>query len=455
MSKSQHIDLKKTIFIILKKWWLLVLLVLIFAFGARFIRLNYVDNVYKAQTTLFIGKEAGTLGNIGLSFADIQTYNQLIVDYKEIANTRLVITATMNNLNINMDPMDFKKSMSVDIIENSRLFTVSFSSTDSVLAAAAANELAKQLTIAVSEIVNVENIRIVDTALVPTSPIPPSVNVITFFAGMIGLILGLFIVYLIEVFDDTFSNQDSVENELGFTVIGIIPKFRAKVKNGLKKVLVTISEPYSYLSESYRICRTNINYINVDNNYKVLMLTSSASSEGKTTTSCNLAITIAQADKKVLLVDGDLRKSSIHKLFNIHMRPGLTDVIYNNCSLSDAIQHIENVPCLDILTAGKTTPKPAEMLGSDSFKKFVAEVRNLYDMIIIDVPPVLTVSDAVIISQLADGILFVVAMKETNREIAEDSKKALEKVGANIMGAILTKIKPHNRNYYYNSDNQK
>ncbi len=449
MYQNQHIELKKTISMVLKKWWLLALLLLVFSLGARFICTNYIDKVYQGQTTMFIGKEKGALSDIGISFTDIQTYNQLIIDYKEIANSRLVIMATMKNLNINMDLVEFRKHLSIDIVENSRLFTVSYSSTDPVLAAKIANELAKQLTIAVSEIVTVENIRIIDKALVPIEPVSPQVNLITFLSGVIGIILGLFIIYLREIFDDSFSSQESIETELQLTVMAMIPKFKKAAKNELP--LVMLNDPHSNLSESYRICRTNINYMNIDKNYQVLMVTSSAQSEGKTTTSCNLAITIAQANKKVLLIDGDLRKSRVHKLFNVPAKPGLTGAIYDKLPLSKVVQHIPDVPGLDILAAGNSAPNPAELISSDSFKKYIEEARNLYDSIIIDTPPVLSASDTAIISQLVDRVLLIVAMKETNRTIVKEAAKALERVHANIMGVILTKTATNKDNYYYGS----
>lgn len=451
MYKNQHIELKETISVVLKKWWILLLLLLVFSLGARIICTYFIDKVYQAQTTMFIGKEKGALNNIGISIADIQTYNQLIIDYKEIANSRLVIMATMNKLNINMDPIDFRKQMSIDIVEKSRLFTVTFSSNDPVLAAKIANELAKQLTIAVSEIVTVENIRVIDTAMVPKEPVFPQVNLITFLSGAIGIILGLFIIYLLDTFDDTFQTQESIENELQLTVMAIVPKFKKAVNNDS---LVMLSDPHSNVSESYRICRTNINYINIDKNHQVLMLTSSAPSEGKTTTSCNLAISMAQANKRVLLIDGDLRKSNVFRLFNIPSRPGLTDAIYGKLSLSNVVQHIDNVSGLDVLVAGKTSPNPSELIGSDSFKKFIEEARSIYDVIIIDTPPVLSASDTAIISQLVDRVILIVAMKETNRTLVIEAKKALEKIRANIIGLILTKTVSKNNAYYYGSNNQ-
>ena len=213
-----------------------------------------------------------------------------------------------------------------------------------------------------------------------------------------------------------------------------------------------INDPHSNLSESYRICRTNINYMNIDKHHQVLLLTTSVESEGKTTTSCNLAVAMAQANKKVLLIDADLRKSRVDKLFNISKKPGLTDAVYEKLSLSDVVQHIDNIPGLDILVSGTTTPNPAELIGSDSFKQIMNEARSLYDTIIIDTPPVLSASDTAIISQLVDGVLLIVAMKETNRLVVKEAKKALEKVHANIMGVILTKMH-FNKKYYYYSEN--
>lgn len=443
---DQRVDFKETISKVLKKGWIILLLIVVFALGARFVSQNYIPKIYQAKATVFIGKEQGAATNITLS--DIEASNKLIVDYKEIANSRMVIDQVMKSLNLNMKLEDFRKAMTLDVIDNSRLFSVSFSDRDPALAANVANAMARQLTDSASEIVNVENIRIIDLALVPTEPASPKVNIITILAAVLGLIAGLLFVYLHEVFNDSFSSQESVENELQLDVVAIIPKYK-EAKNSYNKGLVTLTDPNSYLAESFKMLRTNINYMNKDDNNKVIMLTSSVGSEGKTTTSCNLAITIAQDHKKVLLIDGDLRRPNLFKKFKITMMPGLTDIIYGKYTLGEAVQRAIDVPGLDILTAGRLTSMTTELLGSVSFKKIIDEAREKYDVIIIDAPPVLNVSDTIIISKLVDKVLFVVAMDETNRSLVKAAKKNLEMVSVKMMGMVLTNMSINPRSYYY------
>ena len=443
---NQHVDLKETMSRVLKKGWLILLLVVALALAARFVSANYITKVYQASTTMFIGTEQGAVTDVTLS--ELEASNRLIVDYKEIANSRLVIDPVMEELNLDMDIIDFRKALDLETIANSRLFSVSFSSPDPVLAANVANEMAQQLLAAISDIVNVQNVRIIDNAQVPTLPVSPNLNIITLLAAVLGLIIGLLIIYFNEVFNDSFSSQEAVELELQLDVLAVIPKFKEE-KNSFSKGLVSLNEPNSMLAESFKMLRTNISYINKEDQNKVIMLTSSVAAEGKTTTSCNLAITIAQDHKKVLLIDGDLRKPNLFKTFKIMMMPGLTDIIYGKYTLSEAVQRAVDVPGLDILTAGRLTSMTTELLGSVSFRKILDEARERYDVIILDAPPVLNVSDTIIISKLVDKVLFVVAMDETNRAFVKEAKKSLDKVSVKMMGMVLTNMAINPRNYYY------
>jgi capsular exopolysaccharide synthesis family protein len=183
---------------------------------------------------------------------------------------------------------------------------------------------------------------------------------------------------------------------------------------------------------------------------KALAITSSGPGEGKTTTISNLAITFAQTGSKVLLVDGDLRKPSIHKLYGLTNSTGLVNILAKQVSLSSCIQGtlVEN---LFVLTSGPTPPNPSELLQSDSMRKFVNEVYGIFDVILIDTPPVCNVTDAAILSSLVDGIILVAASGKVKIEELKRAKDILDKVNANIIGVVLNKLdKNSNRSYYNN-----
>ncbi|UOO37033.1 polysaccharide biosynthesis tyrosine autokinase [Oscillospiraceae bacterium CM] len=443
---NQQIDLKQAVKNVLKKGWALLAFVVLTAAAAQIISANFIPKIYQAETTMFIGQEQGSSQNLTLS--DMEASSQLIVDYKELANSHRVIDPVMSSLNIKMDFGDFKKALKLDVLDTSRLFSVAFSSEDPVLAYNVANAMAVQLVSVAGEVVKVENIQIVDRATIPAEPVSPDVNMITVLAAVIALVVGLLFIYLHELFSDAFTSQEMVENELQLDVVAIIPHFKEE-KSNYHKGLVTITEPNSYLSESFKMLRTNINYMTKEDGNKVIMLTSSVGSEGKTTTSCNLAITMAQEHKKVLLIDGDLRRPNLFKTFKINMLPGLSDIIYGKYALAEAIQHAIDVPGLDILTAGRMTSMTTELLSSVAFKRVIDEAREKYDYILIDAPPVLNVSDTVIISRIVDKVLFVVAMESTNRSLVKEAKRSLDKVSVKLMGMILTNMRINPKNYYY------
>lgn len=219
--------------------------------------------------------------------------------------------------------------------------------------------------------------------------------------------------------------------------------------------LITVSKPNSFITERYKMLRTNINYLNVDRNTKVVMITSSVSEEGKSTTVSNLAVTMAQDGKRVLVIDADLRRPKIHEIFQLSQMPGVTDVVYDSLFISEAIKSYKKVNKLDILTAGKLPISASEFIGSEAFKNLIFEMKELYDIVLIDVPPVLSVSDAVIISQFVDGVILTVAANQTKKKLIVRSIKALNAVNANIIGTILTKVDKkiqkdyYKDNYYY------
>lgn len=212
--------------------------------------------------------------------------------------------------------------------------------------------------------------------------------------------------------------------------------------------LVSLLDPKSPISEAYRTLRTNIHFSGVDKNMQVLMATSSGAGEGKTTTISNLAIVLAQQDKKVILVDVDLRKPTIHQIFRVPNRVGLTNILADAETIDSVTQKSINEN-LSIITSGPIPPNPAEMLSSRKMEQVVKSLINNYDYVLFDAPPVIAVTDAQILSQLVDGVLLVISSGNTEKEMALKAKALLDNVKANVIGVVLNNKKNKKDDYYY------
>ncbi|OEH92135.1 CpsD/CapB family tyrosine-protein kinase [Bacillus solimangrovi] len=224
----------------------------------------------------------------------------------------------------------------------------------------------------------------------------------------------------------------------------------ARKKNNLSsgRNLITQTDPKSPISEQYRTIRTNIQFASIDKQIKTIVVTSSNPGEGKSTTIANLAVTFAQQGKKVLLIDTDMRKSTVHYTFRLENTTGLTNVLTKQVKLLEAIKSI-NESNMDVLTSGPVPPNPAELLGSQSMKDLLDEAREHYDIILFDSPPLLAVTDAQILSNQCDGVILVVHSGKTAKEDAQKAKELLQTAQAKILGAVINQKKLKASNYYY------
>lgn len=227
------------------------------------------------------------------------------------------------------------------------------------------------------------------------------------------------------------------------------------VENNL---LILLNDPRSPVSEAYRVLRTNLQFSGVDRRLRRVVFTSAGSSEGKSVSVCNTAITFAQAGSRVLVVDADLRKPKIHKIFNIQNRKGLTNVLalhedYNDCIVESPTKN------LDILTSGAIPPNPSELLSSKAMKELLEKLLEEYEYIFLDSPPICAVTDATILSTIVDGTVLVAASGKVDRDLLRYAKELLEKVGANIVGVVLNRVPRSDKGkyyyYYYRDDSDK
>lgn len=216
-----------------------------------------------------------------------------------------------------------------------------------------------------------------------------------------------------------------------------------------KNIVITHSDPKSPVSEAYRVLRTNIQYSSIDKPLKSIVVTSSSPMEGKTTTVVNLAVTFAQTGSRVLLIDSDMRKPKLHKIFVMSNTRGLTNLLAEHDDYKRYVRSTD-VPSLDLLTCGTIPPNPSELLSSNSMKQFMQEVSMDYDMIFMDSPPVVNVTDAAIISTFVDGTILVAYSGNVETGALKRAKELLDKVNANILGVVLNKLdKKAGANYYY------
>ncbi|RWZ59087.1 polysaccharide biosynthesis tyrosine autokinase [Halobacillus fulvus] len=214
------------------------------------------------------------------------------------------------------------------------------------------------------------------------------------------------------------------------------------------RTLIANDNPKSPIAEQYRTIRTNLEFASVDEKLSTMMVTSAGPSEGKSLTTANLAVVFAQQGKRVLLIDADLRKPTIHYTFRLDNSKGLSTYLAGGHRLPTIVQEsqIEN---LDLISSGPIPPNPSELLGSKAMAKFILEAKQQYDLIIFDSPPVLAVTDSQVLSSSVDGTLLVVRSKQTENEAAVKAKELLLQAKANILGAVLNDREVKSSNYYY------
>lgn len=212
--------------------------------------------------------------------------------------------------------------------------------------------------------------------------------------------------------------------------------------------MISVKNPKSHAAEAFRTLRTNIQFSALDEEIKTIVITSTQPGEGKSTVISNLALTMAQSGKKVLLIDCDLRKPTIHKKLGVSNQAGLTTILSKEKGLDEVIiaSDIQN---FNILTSGPIPPNPAELLGSKKMRSFIAELKESFDMILIDAPPVLAVTDAQVLSTLTDGVIFVAGYGQAEKNAVVRAKELINKVGGKILGVVINKIPANSTNHYY------
>ena len=317
----------------------------------------------------------------------------------------------------------------------------------------------------ITEVGQLGNVRLIDPAKPPKVPVKPKKKLNLILGFLVGLGLGVGIAFVMEYMDNSVNTMEDVEN-LNLSLLATIPFIKPEKDTGLfdRKIvdpeakdinerLITHLKPKSPISEAYRTLRTNITFSSAGKTRKTIMVSSSGPKEGKSTSISNLAITFAQMGNKTLLIDGDLRRPVLHKLFALEKQPGLTNVLVGRQDFKSTVKKIEGLESLEVLTCGVIPPNPAEILGSERMRELLESLKKQYDIILVDAPPIIAVTDPSILASMMDGVILIVRSGSSKKDAVLHAVEQMKRVEAPLLGLILNGIQASNAYgsyYYYN-----
>jgi non-specific protein-tyrosine kinase len=295
---------------------------------------------------------------------------------------------------------------------------------------------------------------VVDPASPPEVPASPRVLLNTILAALVGLLIALGLAFLLEYFDDTVKSTDDVEAVAGLPTLGTITKMKGAGGRSEIYRLATLLYPRAPVAEAYRSLRSNVEFAAVDAPVKTLLVTSSIPAEGKTITAANLAVVFAQTGRRTLLLDADFRKPGTHRIFDLPNARGLSDMLRSDEVGLDDVAQPSTQENLRVITTGPLPPNPAELLGSQRMRTILGRLAEIADLVVIDSPPLQAVTDAVLLSAITDGTLFVIDAGRTRRDAVRRGREALALAGARVLGVTLNRLPERSSGGYYYYDYQ-
>lgn len=503
------IDLRQYLGLVLHWWWLIVLAGVL-AGGAAYLISQRMTPIYQSSTTLLINE---ALTSRATDYNSLLTSERLAKTYAEMMTKRPVLEEVARRLSLSYSADELGKMISVTPMRDTQLLSVTVESADPQLAPQVANTLVAvfiqqlaesqssrfaaskeslQKQIADSEaqiaqireqmdsksnpdelarletrlnqyeqinadlVVSYEQIRTTEAQsasnveqieMAVASPVPVSPNVMqnTLLAAVVGVMLAVGGIFLFDMLDDTVKTPDDIRRKLNLPILGAIPRFKGPEEGWL----VAHAQPRSPVTESFRELRVNVQYSSVDEPLRTLMVTSPMPSDGKTTVVSNLAVVMSIAGKRITVMDGDLHRPRLHAKFSAHFQPGLSSLFLS--SLAQLNGHFQETPVdgVHLVSAGELPPNPGELLGSKRMQKILEKVMERSDMVIIDTPPVLSVTDAMVLAPLVDGVLLVVKPGKTKISMLENMVEQLRYVGARVIGVVINEVDERNPHYGY------
>lgn len=468
----EEFDLKKFAKLAWAKKIFIVLIMIVSLGVGYFYSYTCVIPKYRSTTSFLLAQLADEKNEDGNTVADLSMTSTLIQPYISLLGSKRVVNKVIDNLGLNTSYSTVKSMMNITQ-ENQAMIVLTVSNENAELAETIAKELAKVFVEEAEEIFQIENVNIIDAAERAYYPynINHAKDLIIF--GMLGAFLSCGLVLLIYMLDTTVKEEEDLE-EVGLPILGTIPVFEKKLEKTIQKEtssqsvdqgrkkfnkdneIVILDNAKSPVAEAFRALRTNVTFTQ---NTKTILITSSRMGEGKSYVAANLAATIAKTDKKVIIVDADMRKGRQNKIFGLENKRGLSNYLANceetKVDIGEVTSYIKTtkVPNLHLMTSGSRPSNPAELLSAPKIKGLLSVLGEIYDIIIIDGTPSSIIADSVVISRFTDFTMLVTAYKTSKLEEVKKLIKSFEQVGTRLNGAVLNKYpltkEGYTSSYYY------
>jgi capsular exopolysaccharide synthesis family protein len=427
---------------IVRKRWISILTCTILGLALAFAYIATTRKQYQASVQLFVSAQDGRN-----SIADANQGSQFtasrVASYARVADSPRVTEPVIRQLGLHTTSSDLAKQIRATSPPDTVLIDLSVTDTSAAQAARIANAAAAEFSTLVSELERPADAKgvpvklsVVKPAAVPRAPVTPRTALDLTLGLLVGLLAGTLAAGLREALDTAVRRPQQLR-DMGLAVLGAIP-FDAAAAS---RPLIADESPHSPRSEAFRQLRTNLQFLDVERPQRSVVITSALANEGKSTTAINLAVTLVRGGKRVALVEGDLRRPRVTRYLGLaDESPGTSDVLIGRTELNDALLEYHDEGLL-VLPSGAVPPNPSELLGSSAMRSLVEELQARCDLVLIDAPPLLPVTDAALLSAISDGVILVVRAGKTSHEHVSRAVHALGAVDAHVLGTVLTMVK--------------
>ena len=468
-----EIDLGRVLRAVMDKAWMVAavsVLCAVLTFVGTFL---FITPKYEASAMFYVNNNNLSFGDasVSISSGDLSTSRNLVDSYIVILNTRETLVDVIDYAGVSRSYKDVREMITSAAVNETEIFRVTVTSTDPQEAERIANAVAYILPKRIGTIIDGTSAKVVDAAIVPSKPSSPSYTNNTIIGFLLGFILCVGIIALREIFDTTIRTEEDIAQSCKHPILASVPDMTApgkgssyygygrnkkgkyaaasqQVKRGIMGPNINFAA-----SEAYKLLRTKLQFSFADeNDCHIIGLSSALSGEGKSLTAVNLAYALSQLDKKVLLVDCDMRRPTLAEKLGILKYPGLSNYLTRQCLLDELVQVCEfrtEEEAFHVITAGQNPPNPMELLSSNRMKKALAAMRKNYDYVILDLPPVGEVSDAMALAKEIDGILLVVRQNYCDRNVLADASRQFEFIQARTLGVVFNATSENGGKGYY------